>query len=81
MDLICCKVPIDLGILPDKLLFAKFKTFKLRNFSQQSGSGPSSELLDRSRLDKFIGGVAQKEEINLENLLLDRNKLCILGEE
>jgi hypothetical protein len=67
---------MELGILPEKLLLAKFRTTRPL---KQSGIDPVNRLFERSRTLKISLPISHRKEA--ENLLLERNKVDVVSDE
>ena len=78
-DLILRRKVIESGILPKKLLLAKFRMARLSNWNQQSGSLPDNKLFERSRYVNRWLLIEHKNEIDPENLFLERFRDETLG--
>ncbi|KAF4398626.1 hypothetical protein G4B88_013715, partial [Cannabis sativa] len=66
------KKPMEIGIFPDNLLFAKTRIRRERACDQQSGISPDNWLYETSRKIKGINSMASHMEFSCENLLLKR---------
>jgi hypothetical protein len=71
---------MELGILPEKLLLAKFRTLRLVKFIKQSGIHPVNRLFERSRTRKVPLPILHRKEGGPENLLLERNKADVVSD-
>ena len=69
---------MELGILPEKLLLAKFRTARPL---KQSVIDPVNRLFERSRTLKIPLPIPHRKEPGPENLLLERNKVDVLSVE
>jgi hypothetical protein len=65
-------LPRDLGILSDRLLFAKLTDISVIIFSQHSRSSPNNKLFERLRCSKDDLFVSHMNVIVLWNKLLER---------
>jgi hypothetical protein len=72
---------MELRILPEKLLLAKFRTLRLVKFIKQSGIHPLNRLFERSRTFKIPLPILHGQEAGPENLLLERNKVDVVSDE
>ena len=80
-DLRRVKDPMDVGMLPVKLLFPKFRATKLFHFIQQLGIFPDKRFLSRLRSFICLGSFILKHrkwEIDLENEFLERSSTFTL---
>jgi hypothetical protein len=71
---------MELGILPEKLLLAKFRIFRRVKFIEQSGIHPVNRLFERSRTLIFLP-ILHRNEAEPENLLFERNKVDMVSDE
>jgi hypothetical protein len=72
---------MEVGILPEKLLLAKFRTPRFVKFIKQSGIHPVNMLFERSRRPKIPLPILHGKVAGPENLLLERNKADVVSDE